>query len=268
MLRNAPNLLTILATVLACAEEPMGRLVGEGGASGAGTGGGGSGSGSTSAGGSGSGNAGGAGAGAGGRVTDGGAGNAGVGGSAGGVSGTAGGDASAGQGVSLVGVGAISYERWLDIKGEAVTLVPTTEAPDVTMQLGAFQMPDDVGQDFAARMRGLLTAPETGTYTFWISCDDNGELSLSRDETPEAKQRIAHVTGSPAWTGYVEWTKFPTQKSQPVPLVAGERYYIEALLKEDVAEDHLAVGWSKPSDAQGTDEPHEIVPGTQLSPFP
>jgi hypothetical protein len=165
---------------------------------------------------------------------------------------------------SLHGLGTISYERWNDIPGELVSLVPVAEPPDFTSTLTQFQAPDDVGQDFAARVRGFLTAPATGDYTFWISSDDNSELNLSVDEASEHKQRIAHITGSPAWTGYREWTKFPTQKSEPVALVAGRRYYIEALLKEDIAEDHLAVGWLKPGET-GT-VPSEIIPGAQLSP--
>ena len=48
-------------------------------------------------------------------------------------------------------------------------------------------------------------------------------------------------------------------------LVGGKRYYVEALLKEDIAEDHLAVGWLKPGEV-GT-EPSEIIPGKQLSPI-
>jgi hypothetical protein len=147
-----------------------------------------------------------------------------------------------------------------------VNLVPVDKAPDVTMPLEKFQMPDDVGQDFAARVRGFLTAPVSGSYTFFISCDDNGERNLSSDESPANKVRLAHVTGSPAWTDYVEWTKFPTQKSEPVSLVAGKRYYVEALLKEDIAEDHLAVGWLKPGEADAS-EPSEIIPGAQLSPI-
>lgn len=190
-------------------------------------------------------------------------------GSSGGSAGVAGGG-SAGVGGSggalvLVGTGTISYERWEGVKGEAVSLVPVNEAPAAMMELSKFQMPDDVGQDFGARVRGFLTAPVTGDYTFWISCDDNGELSISSDESPSGKQRIAFVSGSPAWTDYVEWTKFPTQKSAPVSLVAGKRYYVEALLKEDIAEDHLAVGWLKPGEAGAI--PSEIVPGQQLSPF-
>ena|GEM_PF-1341741 len=161
--------------------------------------------------------------------------------------------------------GIITYERWNNIKGEDVNLIPHNAAPDVALELKNLQMPDDVGQDFAARMRGYLTAPTTGAYTFWISCDDNGELSLSSDHLPANKTRIAYVSGSPAWTGYREWGKFPTQRSQPISLVAGRRYYVEALLKEDIAEDHLAVGWLKPGEIGSV--PTEIVPGQHLSPF-
>jgi hypothetical protein len=187
-------------------------------------------------------------------------GSAGAGGSAG-ASGTAG---SAGT-PSLEGSGTITYERWNDIKGETVDLVPVNEAPDVTMELTLFMAPDDVGVDFSARIRGVLTAPMTGSYTFWVSSDDNSELNLSTDASPANKVRIAHVTGSPAWTGYREWNKFPTQQSAPVMLEAGKQYYIETLLKEDIAEDHIAVGWLKPG--QVGSEPSEIIPGKQLSPI-
>jgi hypothetical protein len=185
-------------------------------------------------------------------------------GASGGGAGTGGGAGAAG-GPSLEGTGTMTYERWNDIPGEAVSLVPVSETPDVTMPIDRFQAPDDVGQDFSARLHGVLTAPATGEYTFWVSSDDNSELNLSTDQSPANKVRIAHVSGSPAWTDYVEWNKFPTQKSAPVSLVAGQRYYVEALLKEDIAEDHLAVGWLKPGEVGN--EPSEIIPGKQLSPI-
>lgn len=181
-----------------------------------------------------------------------------------GSAGAAGSTSAGAAGATFEGSGTITYERWNDIPGELVSLVPVNEPPDVTMEVPKFQAPDDVGQDFSARMRGVLTAPATGDYVFWISSDDNSELNLSSDEDPANKQRIAHVTGSPAWTDYVEWSKFETQKSAPVSLVAGKRYYIEALLKEDIAEDHLAVGWLKPGELGSA--PSEIIPGKQLSP--
>jgi len=178
--------------------------------------------------------------------------------------GTTAGAGGAAGGAALVGLGSITYERWNNLKGESVELVPVNQPPDFTTQLTSFQVPIDVSEDYAARVRGFLTAPATGQYVFFIRSDDNSELSLSTDDTPANKIRIAHIAGSPAWTGYEEWDKFPSQKSAPVELVAGKRYYIEALLKEDITEDHLSVGWLKPGDVGAV--PSEIIPGKQLSP--
>ncbi len=90
-----------------------------------------------------------------------GAGGVGLGGvSTGGGGGLAGGT---GGGGPWVGSGTISYERWEGVKGEAVGLVPVSETPTVTLELARFQMPDDVGLDFGARVRGFLTAPVTAT---------------------------------------------------------------------------------------------------------
>src|SRR5690606_17001039 len=50
--------------------------------------------------------------------------------------------------------------------------------------------------------------------------------------------------------------------SSPVNLVQGQRYYIEALHKEGVGSDHMAVGWQLPD---GTQE--RPIAGSRLSPF-
>src|ERR1043165_5098561 len=80
--------------------------------------------------------------------------------------------------------------------------------------------------NFGTRMRALLTAPTTGSYTFWISGDDNCELWLSTDATPANRQRIAYVG---TWSSYREWTKEANQQSAPIVLSAGQKYYNEAL---------------------------------------
>ena len=78
-------------------------------------------------------------------------------------------------------------------------------------------------------MRALLLPPQTGTYFFWISSDDNGALYLSTDENPATRVQIATVN---SWTSSREWTKEANQKSAGINLVGGQRYYIEALQKE------------------------------------
>ena len=54
---------------------------------------------------------------------------------------------------------------------------------------------------------------------------------------------IASVPSAvPLWSD----NTFPQQASAPITLVAGKRYYIEALMKAGGGGDHFAVGWMPP----------------------
>src|SRR5262245_53317900 len=98
---------------------------------------------------------------------------------------------------------------------------------------------------YGQRLRAFVVPPLTGNYTFWISSDDWSLLYLSTDETPMDKLLVARVNG---WTSSREWTKEPNQQSPPIPLQAGRRYYLEALMKEGNGGDNLAVRWQLPND--------------------
>jgi hypothetical protein len=119
-----------------------------------------------------------------------------------------------------------------------------------------FEAPADVGNHYGQRLHGFIEAPVTGDYIFWISSDDNGRLYLSTDEDPE---NIKEIAGVPGWTNPREWAKYAEQQSAPVPLEAGKRYYIMALMKENEGGDNLAVRWRLPS---GTIE--EPIPASRL----
>ena len=122
-----------------------------------------------------------------------------------------------------------------------------------------FEAPTDVLEEYGQRMSAYIIAPANGNYTFWIASDDNSVLYLSTDESPANKQVIASV---PGWTGSRQWNNFPEQESAPVPLSAGQRYYIEALMKEGNGGDNLAVRWQLPG---GTIE--EPIPNSRLEVF-
>lgn len=113
-----------------------------------------------------------------------------------------------------------------------------------------FEAPVNVGDNYGQRMHGLLKAPATGNFIFWISSDDSGQLQISSDETPENLQPIAEVNG---WTHSREWEKYSGQKSGPVYLEEGKYYYIMALMKEGYGGDNLAVRWQWPDGTM--DEP-------------
>ena len=113
-----------------------------------------------------------------------------------------------------------------------------------------FEAPVNEADNYGQRMHGILKAPGTGNYIFWISSDDSGRLLLSSDETPENLKPIAEVNG---WTQSREWGKYAEQKSEPVYLEEGKLYYIMALMKEGHGGDNLAVRWQWPNGTM--DEP-------------
>ena len=56
-----------------------------------------------------------------------------------------------------------------------------------------------------------------------------------------------------------EWGKYPTQRSAPITLVAGEEYYLEILHKQYGDQVHLDVGWTVPGQDPETDSPRIIL---------
>ncbi len=167
--------------------------------------------------------------------------------------------ATVAQGCSTTG--SILREVWTGITGTAVSLIPVTTTPNSTSSLTLFEAPTNWSDNYGQRIRGTITAPTTGSYTFWIAGDDSVELWLSTSSSSSNKVRIAFHT---SWTNSREWGKISTQKSAAISLTAGSRYYIEALMKEGGGGDNLAVGWAKPG--QSTSAPSEVIPGSVLSP--
>ena len=122
------------------------------------------------------------------------------------------------------------------------------------------------GDRFSAEITGSITAPETGTYRFWVSGDDDADFRLQTTTNDlDAPHRIASVRG---WTRPEQWGKYPSQRSNPVFLEAGETYSFEVRHREGGGSDHVAVGWSKPSDLAQNNiwkrQPREVVPQRAL----
>jgi concanavalin A-like lectin/glucanase superfamily protein/PA14 domain-containing protein/peptidase C25-like protein/BACON domain-containing protein len=158
------------------------------------------------------------------------------------------------------GTGAVIRQVWRDIPGTYVSDL-TGDAdypdnPDITDELGTFEAPTDWASDYGTRIYGYLIPRTSGSYTFWIASDDYGELWLSSDHDPAHATRIANV---PGWTDSRQWDKYSQQQSNPVALVAGGVYYIQALQKESSGGDNLAVAWQGP----GIDR--QVIDGAYLS---
>ena len=143
-----------------------------------------------------------------------------------------------------------------------------TTPPTLADRLDRLHIPQSVPDlnSYGQWIHGYIIAPETGSYIFQIASDDRGEFSLSTDKNPTNKRLVASVTG---FTGADEWTKYPTQTSAAISLVAGETYYFEILHQEGSGGDHVHVAWKRPSMAAGTREtiasPHLSSTGMSLA---
>ncbi|TVR47965.1 MAG: PKD domain-containing protein, partial [Puniceicoccaceae bacterium] len=162
--------------------------------------------------------------------------------------------------------GFIYREYWLGISGTAVSDLTSNpnypDNPSGSEQIFLLEGPVNWDDNYGTRIHGFIIPPATGEYSFWISSDDNGELWLSTDDNPANAQLIANV---PGWTSSREWNKYAAQRSAPVNLVEGQRYYVRVLHKEGAGGDNVAVGWLKPGESGSV--PSEVVPGSVLSPF-
>ncbi len=98
-------------------------------------------------------------------------------------------------------------------------------------------------RDYGMRLRGYLTPLVSGTYTFYVSGGIATELRMSEDTDSEGTKRIAYSNGP---TGHRDWHNFNSQTSKTRELVAGERYFIEALFKDAAGDGELSVGWAGP----------------------
>lgn len=141
----------------------------------------------------------------------------------------------------------IRREVWNDVSGDTIAdltgLASYPASPDVVEILPALEVSGPVADDYGERLSGYLVPPRSGVYAFWIAADDQGELWLSVDDSPENARLIA---SAPKWTGQRQWDKYPEQQSVPIRLNAGERYYVEVLHKEAGQKDNVAVAWEGP----------------------
>jgi hypothetical protein len=158
-------------------------------------------------------------------------------------------------------LGRVVMERWDNIPGVDISALTNSSKypnnPDFTEMLESFSSVPALDQ-YGGRIHGWLYAPGTGDYTFWLCSDNQGELWLSTDDDSANARLIALESD---WAAANTWGTGEEQ-SEPIALVAGNRYYIMALWKEEDGGDQCQVAWQGP----GVPE-RVIISGSNLSPY-
>jgi hypothetical protein len=158
-------------------------------------------------------------------------------------------DASPVLSVTTPVAGAVIREYWADVAGTAVSNIPVHTRPTSVSVITSLEDPtpssdEAVYNNFGQRIRGYIIPSATATHYFYIASDNNGEFWLSTDAQPANKGTapIAQLKGS---TKPREWDKdLKNQKSAGIALVAGRKYYFEALMKESGGNNNLSIGWT------------------------
>jgi hypothetical protein len=135
------------------------------------------------------------------------------------------------------------------------------QRPDSLQTMSSFSSPVNTGDGYGSRVRAWLVPPVTGLYRFWFSSDDAGLLNLSPDATPENISTIAFMADG-NWSDPNQWNKFPSQMSAQINLVAGQKYYLEAIHKEGSGGDAVQAAWAGPGLPAGTN----IITAAYLQP--
>jgi PKD repeat protein len=160
------------------------------------------------------------------------------------------------------GVGYLTGEGYTNIPGTQVADMTGNPNyplnPSITAQLFNFEYAN-MGDNYGGRLRGYLCAPFTGNYTFYIAGDDQAGLFLSKDDNPNNKVLIAYNVNP---VPFRNMKVFSTQKSAPVRLIKGVRYYVETQHKQNTGANHMSVAWVLPNGI--TETP---IPSGRLSPF-
>ena len=163
--------------------------------------------------------------------------------------------------------GLATHETWTGIAVDATTVTfAWTTPPTTTATLPTAEIPAAASGPVAQRLRGYLTAPETGMYRFWISGDDSAELLVSNDSEPINLFSRASLATATVFQGWAAAAQAPI-----LWLEAGQRYYWEARTVNQLDTGHVSVGWLLPSqggtDPMAASTPGAVIPAYALSPW-
>jgi len=148
--------------------------------------------------------------------------------------------------------GWVTREMYESIAGNTVDALRASpkfpDSPDAVSVFPGLVMVNDPGvRNYGMRVRGYFTPAATDMYDFYLYADDDAELWLSTDDTAANLQLVVA-------TSYVT-NNFSDDVKGSIPfetLVAGQRYLLEVLFKQEAGSMRLGVGAARAGTGQIT----------------
>ena len=149
--------------------------------------------------------------------------------------------------------GYLQVERWYGIEGNTIAALTADwrfgDTPDDIVLVEATEYAPanlDAEDLYGIRIRGTITAPVSGTYTFQLTGDDAVQVWLSDTESPYRRRLLLDLE---------EWTDFEDlgsdrSPSATVELASNQTCYVEILLKEDILPEHASLWWTLPGEVE------------------
>ncbi len=139
-------------------------------------------------------------------------------------------------------------------------------APTTTRTFAAIDTPNVTGENiFGSRLQAVVTPTNSGTYNFYLSADDQGELWYSADPSGAGATRI--VSFGNLVTTYNNFSA-PIQKSANITLTAGQPCYLQVLHKQGGNFNFVQVAWTGPGISTPTIIPNSALKAYDLNKVP
>lgn len=143
--------------------------------------------------------------------------------------------------------GQVSWHYWEDIYFYDIDFLYVDDTypngPDAVRVLNSLSTPMNYNEHYGSKTKGFISVPETSNVTFNLTGDDIAFMLLSTDATASNLDTIMTL---PQAVGQTEHTRFPSQTSEVINMVAGQLYYFELIMVEFGGGDHASVYWQRP----------------------
>jgi hypothetical protein len=159
---------------------------------------------------------------------------------------------------------AVRCDVWNNMPGSQVSDLlcsePTTRPASASSVIPSMQVITAPPGPGVVRMIATVVAPTAGRYRFFVAGSATAALFLGLDDTVASLHEVA---SAPAATSVGGYSYYSAQRTEFLPLTAGQKVLVEAIAKTDQSPGCLAVAWTLP-DGKTTEAP---IPARRIEPF-